>query len=921
MKCWIAWVVAGWMALTVASARGVAARPNLRLTFDENREPGGEGLVAPSGGDGTHEFVSVNGTLARRLVGEQARYFYVRIVHPDWTNRHEPVQAWVVFEVFDDRIASVALQYDRAASIAAPADPYARTENRWLTGSRQWRRLVFELPNLSLRGGQNLRAAFRLCAPGIAVRAVELRSTPPPDAHTRPTPPFRASRQPGMELTLGNDAGHDDAVMYRALSVTSVESYVDWAGVEPESNRWDWSRWNAQIAVLESAGLRWVPFLIAGPAYATPLWFHQSSASRYYRCLEHDQDSRVQSHFNPQWPAQVDRFLAAFAAQYRDRAPIESLLLGITGIYGESIYPAGPEGGWTARLTGRYHNHHGWWAGDADAIAAFRDALRTRYADLRTLNRAWGTSLKSFDEVRTFLPDRAPNDRARADFVEWYQQAMTDWCVMWARIVRRHFPQIPVYLCTGGDGDPVLGADFTAQAKAMAPFGIGIRITNEGSDYPQNFTLTREVATATRLYRTFCGFEPAGNVSRNGNIARIYNATASGARQLHAYADNITREPQALELFAEWVRWLTPRTPQVELALYLPRETWALDPAANRRLREIARELRDVADHDFLTRLSVADGHLRHYRVLLVADAEVIEPAAADAMERWVIDGGLLVVATRANQPVGSRLYDLSAWRDRLLAPVSQPPAAWLIPRLDGPVPPHWELDVGSDDDEPWLAGEWHGREARGTAHCRWTGARAILLVPAEPHVRARLTLELHVPRPALRSGAVQISVDSLTVGTVTSAGSQVVEFEVPAPLATGRLARIAITCRSWKPSEVSDSTDTRSLGVEVYGVRWRRADVSPHSAPVREARICSDVDPGALTLATRRVSQGRTVHLPGLASQARDLARIIAHLLPNLPDGRLDRRYATRTAEGVLWCDPDTPRIWIESPSPQAPR
>ncbi len=895
----------------VAIAHAAEPRPPLRIEFDSAGATVGEGLEAPSGGDGTHEPALIDGIPTRRLVGEGSRYFYVRIVYPAWTGG--PVHAWAVFEVYDDRLGSVGLQYDRAATAGGPGDPYALAERRWLTGSRQWRRLVFELPNLAPGGRQNHRASFRLAARHIAVRAVELLPAAPPDARTSPTPPFQVRRPPGMELTLGNDASRDDGVMYRALSVSSVESYVDWAGVEPESNRWDWSRWDAQIEVLESAGLRWVPFLIAGPAYATPLWYQQSAASRYYKCLDHERESRVQSLFNPQWPAMVDRFIAAFAARYRGRAPIESLLLGITGIYGESIYPAGPEGGWTARFTGPYHNHHGWWAADDDAVAAFRAAMRARYRDIAALNRAWRTSHASFDAVRTFLPDRAPSDRARADFVEWYQQAMTDWCVAWASIVRRHFPDTPVYLCTGGDGDPVLGADFTAQAKAMAPFGIGIRITNEGSDYPQNFTLTREVATATRLYGTFCGFEPAAGVSPAGNVGRIYNASASGARQLHAYADNVVSDPRALELFVEWAPWLAPRSPRTELALYLPRETWALDPAANGRLRAISRELRDVADHDFLTRLSVADGHLRGYRALVLAEAEVLEPAAAEAIERWVRDGGLLVVATRPGGSIGTRLYDLAAWRDRMLAPVSDPEPRYLAPRLEGAAPLSWELDVGSPDDEPWIEGEWHGPESRGAARCRWTGARAFVHVPAEPRVPARLSLELHVPPAAVRGGPVRVSVDGRQVGTIQAPGGRVFEFEVPSPVAPGRLASVGIECTPWKPSEVSGSSDTRSLGVEVRRVLWRRADAPPETAPATGARIVTDADPEALARATRTVGRGRTVHLAGLAGRPKDLVRMVAHLLPGLPDGRLDGRYATRTTEGVLWLDPAAPRIWLE--------
>ncbi|MCX7817894.1 MAG: beta-galactosidase [Kiritimatiellae bacterium] len=897
------------MIVSVASATAGSSRPLLRLSLEvpDTAEPG---LVMPSAGDGVHEADVVEGVAVRRLSGGSSRYVYIRVTHPAWTNG--PVDAWAVFEVYDDRIAGIALQYDRAPSDAGPADRYAKSpETRWLTGTRQWRRLVFPMPALALRGGQNHRADFRLCAPGIAVRAVELHPSPPPGADAPPPVLPRAVRPPGMELTFGNDAGRDDAAVYRALSVSSVESYVDWAGVEPSPGRWTWSRWDAQLATLEASGLRWVPFLIAGPAYATPLWFQQSSASRFYRCLEHQRESRVQSLFNPHLPDQIERFIAAFAQRYRSRGTLESLLLGITGIYGESIYPAGPEGGWTARLTGPYHNHTGWWAADEDAVAAFRAAMRARYREIAALNHAWGTALDSFEQVTTFLPDRAPSDRARADFVEWYQQAMTDWCVRWAEIVRRHFPDLPVYLCTGGGGDPVLGADFTAQAKAMARLGIGIRITNESGDYAQDFTLTREVATATRAYRTFCGFEPAGNVSATGNVARIYNATASGARQLHAYADNIVADATAMELFRRWVPMLAPRTPRTELALYLPRETWALDPAANERLRAIARELRDVADHDHLTRLTVSDGHLRGYSALLVAEAEVIEPAVADEIERWVRDGGLLLVATRTGRPPGSRLYDLAQWRARMLVQFTGAPPRFVEPRLEGPVPDQWRLDIGSGSDSPWLEGDWHGPERRGEGTCRWTGRRAVVRVPSEPGTPGRGAIELHVPAPALKEGPVEVLVDGRRVAAVNQPGLRVVDFEVSAPIARGRLAELELRCSVWRPSEVSGSSDTRQLGVEVRQVVWRR--LAGGGTPASAVSVVREVSDEAVAAATRGVGRGRTVHLEGLAARPRELAQVVAHMLPDLPDRRLDGRYATRTTDGVLWLDPSLPRIWLE--------
>jgi len=469
----------------------------------------------------------------------------------------------------------------------------------------------------------------------------------------------------GIELTFGNDASPSQADAFKALGVTSVESYVDWAGVEPEEGRWDWSKWDHQVAILnKTAGLKWVPFLIAGPAYATPLWFQRGPNSHYLRCLEHGKESKIQSIFNPDFRPWVSRFLQAFAERYGNSGVIESVLIGVTGVYGESIYPANKRpGDWTTRLTGEYHSHHGWWAGDSDAGAAFRKAMQNKYHSLTTLNLAWGTHYNTFTEVMTVMPEKAINDRMRDDFVEWYQQAMTDWAVFWVAETRKAFPQTEIYLCTGGDGNPQLGADFTAQAKAIAPFGAGIRITNEGSDYTTNFSLTREAATATRHYGTFCGFEPAGAVTVAGLAARIYNAAASGVRQLHFYTDNVLGSPERLQNFRANTKWLMPRQPSVDVAYYLSRETWALAPDAIGRTYQLSRRLRELVDHDYVTRQSVTDGALQHYRVLILAESPVLEPRVAAAIEHWVEAGGVLIAV---DPNTGTRLYDNTVWQTRL---------------------------------------------------------------------------------------------------------------------------------------------------------------------------------------------------------------------------------------------------------------
>ena len=897
------------------AARAAGSPPDLTIKLGERNT--GAGLEVPSGGDGSNVPVVIQGVSARRSQDDQSHYFYVTIADPAWAKG--PVDAYVVAEVFDESLSRVSVQYDKDAPDPTLATKYtAAADTLLLTGTGKWRRGIFHLPALRLGHGQNNGADFRLSGRGLAVRSITVTASRPEGYD--PDQPLDAealegiavTRPPGMELTYGNDVGPADAALFKALSVTSVESYVDWAGVEPEPGEWDWSKWDAQVATLRGAGLKWVPFLIAGSAYATPLWFQKGPDSHVYRCLEHGSDSKVQSLFNPRLRPQIERFLKAFADRYRDTGVIESVLLGITGIYGESIYPAGPEGGWTARLTGAYHNHHGWWAGDALAVAAFRGAMRGRYGSIAELNAAWGTAHGSFDEVTTFLPGEAPNDRACADFVEWYQQAMTDWAVFWVKAARKAFPKTEIYLCTGGDGSPFLGADFTAQTAAIAGEGAGVRITNEGSDYARNFSLTREAATATRHYGTFCGFEPAAQVDSDGVIARIYNATASGARQLHDYIPNtLGGSPDALQNFRANAPFLVPRQPRIDAALYLSRETWALDAGANGRALALSRALRDAADIDFVTRRSAIDGHLRQYRVLVLAESAVLEPEAAEAIEAWVRNGGALVAATALGETLGGRLYDHAAWRARLFSSAT-PEGELLAPALTGDAPPHWILSVGGESDEPWLTGDWHGREKAGeNSTMRWSGADCGVLLPVKPGVDHTLRLVVSAPGRALGQDGIGLRVNGEPVGAIRESARQVWEFPLPARLLGGEsLARLQFSAGTWKPSDLEPGNgDERALGFSLRQVEVIRA--GGESEPATAAAVRFALDPRRLRALTQTVGQGRTIFLPGLAADTELVAAVFASALSAPVDGRIDGRYATETGSGVLWFDAKAARIW----------
>ncbi len=880
------------------------------------------GLSVPSGGDGVNGAETVQGQAVRRIAPDSL-YFYVRIADAQY-EKAAPLDLYVSVEVADDEFNRVGMQYDQAMAANPAGANYATAEGTaLLTGQGGWRTIHYKLPQARLGHGENHGTDFRLNARGLAVRQVRVATVPPDgfvlnegvsaDTLAR----LKVERPAGMELTIGNDANATDAQILRALSVTSVESYVHWNTVEAQGRgQWDWSHWDQQVDVLEKSGLKWVPFLIAGPAYATPLWFQQSDGSAVFRCLEHGKDSKVQSIFNPALPAMVDRFLAAFAARYRDRGVIESLLLGVTGIYGESIYPAGPEGGWTAQLTGPYHNHAGWWAGDRYAQAAFRTAMQAKYGEIAKLNAAWGTTHADFATVTTFLPGAAPNDRARADFVEWYQQAMTDWSVLWVKATRQHFPKTEIYLCTGGSGAPVLGADFTAQAKAIAPYGAGIRITNEASSYPHNFVITREVATATRLYGTFAGFEPAGRVNEDGVVARIYNATASGILQLHYYQPNLLQSKASLANFRREAHWLVPRRPQVTAGFYVSRESWAVASETLDPMYEQARALRDLVDYDLVTRQSVADGVLKGLRVLVLLQSPVLEPAAAQTIADWVAQGGILVAADRADAPLASRLYDGTAWRERLLA---KAPADGELVRvvLDGPAPDRWELEIGSNEDGPWLLGDWYHREAGQEwpeikdAHKRWSGARPVVLLPTRSGAAYTLRLDAHLADHSVGGPANEVRVNGVLVGSLDHAGNRQYEFTIPAAAVADSPAKLEIRMQTWSPKAVAQSGDDRQLGVALHRVEVvRQGAEATASAP---AALRYGLVPDALRAHLRQVGKGWTFYLPGLGGDSERFSRILGSFLrdtgqylpavaPLAPeDGRTDGVYSTVTPAGII--------------------
>lgn len=589
--------------------------------------------------------------------------------------------------------------------------------------------------------------------------------------------------------------------LYREHGVTAFEPYVKWMLLEPEEGVWDPTFYDAELAAFKANGLKWVPFLIAGPAYATPAWFKDSPESVFAVDLETGDVSREQSIWNPRLRPRVRAWLERFFAHYGPE-DMQAVLLGISGVFGESIYTAGGNA-WTTIWDGDYPQHTGWWCGDRYAEADFRRAMRERYESVAALNQAWGTQLTTFDEVRPFAPDRSHNDRARLDMVRWYMGAMTDYAEWWVATARELAPAVPALLCTGGGADAVLGADMSAQTKMVARHGAGMRITNEASDYATNFHITRHISSASRLYDTYFGYEPAGEVTTDGIVARVYNSVAAGAWEFFHY-DNPPQDERG-ERYRQYLDLLRVREPVVEAGLLWPRTSVDLEVAGG--LWPLGGLVRDMVDVDYVDELMIGDGALEGLKLLVWGAGSVVERETAEGL-RAAVESGLTLLVPRGwrpRTPEGEPLFPADLTGSGPTAGYGEFPVAEMA-EAEGPGMPWREGKVyGPEPDSMW----------RTLGSMCWTAGDVRLHVPL-PAGACRVRLPYRVG--SLREPA-RIVVDGQEISSAPANTMAEATLELPAG-PEGRVLTIEVLSGTWVPAEAGENDDTRKLGVVLREVR-----------------------------------------------------------------------------------------------------
>lgn len=624
-----------------------------------------QGIRSLSGSDGVTTVFEKGGSLAladRPGTQPPSSYLYFDVEDARAAGVKSPV--YVVVEYYDDLLGgAVQLDYDGEGG-DTNAEKYRLAEDRaggWTLGTKSWRKVAFELRRPLFQNRENCGADFRLSGTRLYVRSIRITRTRPtdwaamaevPNMDIKPLVKIGAGGQliiGGFDPARKTDVTQQVAALeaavpgLKALGVTSHEGYVRWNLCEPEEGKYDWSVYDAFAAVYKKHNLKWVPFLIVGSAYSVPDWYYKHREKGYqgYVCLEHNQETDVQSLWSPELRKHVGRFIQAFCEHYRDMGVIEGILLGVTGNYGEAIYVA-TGNDWTADIHGPYHAHSGYWAGDPHAVRSFQQWLVRKYRTDAALKSAWGQAAPTLANARPFLRQAAPNDRAWLDMCDWYIGSMTEWSSFWMSETRKHFPKGDVYLCTGGHAPSEHGADFGDQCKISSAVGGGVRITNEASDYRGNFSLTRWVASASRQYGAYFSYEPAGEVNARGVIARIYGTSTAGAKGLHYYFPNIFQSDEARENFVKWGGEFKQRKPITEIAVYYPETHIKLN---GHNFLEFVQPLRDRFDFDFMSDQMILDGGLKRTKALVLMQGAVSEAAVWKAIAEWRAKGGLVLAA------------------------------------------------------------------------------------------------------------------------------------------------------------------------------------------------------------------------------------------------------------------------------------
>jgi len=630
--------------------------------------------------DGKFETTTFDGKPALKNLGFRNNLYFK--VDPE-IKKTLSSDLWILVYGGSDAFSGVTTRYN------SEKDPYETAEEVRTLGGMEPDKFLIHLPNANFRGAQNGDADFRLQLYTLFVNKIELYNQKPdldiqsnaermkiimekisnlPDLSVSKVSPveyvvcgddhfgkyFRDIRQ--KTPWFGTSFDPESVRILKKLGVTSVQCYVPWESCETNKmGEWDFSGWDKEVQVLKNENLKFSPFLILGPSYATPEWFRQSKDFMPGKCLEHGIENKVDHVWNPHMSKYIDRFLAEFGKKYNKDNFLEVVLLGIQGDYGEAIYPNLP--GLAGIEPGEYHGHEGFWCNVPEALIDYKSFLKNKYKNITNLNKVWNKNYSSFEVINfpakgeeiTNLRANIKNEngfkkREYLDFITWYRESMNNLAEVWFESAVKYFPNIPIYLCTGGGGESVHGSDFSLNSKTAGKYKGGIRITNEGSVYIWNNLSTRLLTSSARFYGAKTGKEPFGDITPEGMVARMYGTISSGSSQHEDYYRNVTDHAKKYEYSKEYASFLEYYPDIVSpVSIYYPNVAVTLGEAPWWPDYE---KIRYMVNCEYIDENMLRDGALKTTEIMIMPST-VIEPKDAETIAQWAKEGHLVIVMNK----------------------------------------------------------------------------------------------------------------------------------------------------------------------------------------------------------------------------------------------------------------------------------
>jgi len=243
------------------------------------------------------------------------------------------------------------------------------------------------------------------------------------------------------------------------------------------------------------------------------------------------------------------------------------------------------------------------------------------------------------------------------DFVEWYLNSMNDWAEFWIKTARKCFPNNQIYLATGGNSNPMLGVDFSAQAKVAAKYEAGIRITNHTDDYAESCILSRLVSSASRLYGNYFITEEAYISQPKGVTARIFDAVTSGAKGVYFKSIIWTDsgfcgknkmpigEPTlgAKNFVNNYHHFTNKLSPLVKIAIFFPKVSICLNPTIVDSIYAQCSKLRDLIDFDLIGENMIHENVLNKYRFFIILEGDILDKKIMMEVNNFIKEGGIFV--------------------------------------------------------------------------------------------------------------------------------------------------------------------------------------------------------------------------------------------------------------------------------------